>query len=101
MSLGEKASLNITSDYGYGARGAGGVIPPNADLGMMFALLIIDQNLAANFATIMVSLYLYIFLTYSIRSRIVEDPVDGIYQILNSRIIYIMTGISTRRSCFY
>jgi len=32
MSLGEKAVLNITSDYGYGARGAGGVIPPNADL---------------------------------------------------------------------
>jgi FKBP-type peptidyl-prolyl cis-trans isomerase len=24
--------LKITSDYGYGARGAGGVIPPNADL---------------------------------------------------------------------
>merc|ERR1712226_353628 len=32
MSLGEKARLDITSDYGYGARGAGGVIPPNADL---------------------------------------------------------------------
>lgn len=32
MSLGEKAMLHITSDYGYGARGAGGVIPPNADL---------------------------------------------------------------------
>ena len=32
MSLGEKATLDITSDYGYGARGAGGVIPPNADL---------------------------------------------------------------------
>ena len=27
MSLGEKATLKITSDYGYGARGAGGVIP--------------------------------------------------------------------------
>ncbi len=25
-------SFNRTSDYGYGARGAGGVIPPNADL---------------------------------------------------------------------
>ena len=32
MSLGEKAELNITSDYGYGAYGAGDVIPPNADL---------------------------------------------------------------------
>ena len=32
MSLGEKAMLRITSDYGYGAAGAGGVIPPNADL---------------------------------------------------------------------
>ena len=32
MSKGEKAVLHITSDYGYGARGAGGVIPPNADL---------------------------------------------------------------------
>eukprot|EP00468_Gymnochlora_sp_CCMP2014_P008055 CAMPEP_0167756050 /NCGR_PEP_ID=MMETSP0110_2-20121227/9163_1 /TAXON_ID=629695 /ORGANISM="Gymnochlora sp., Strain CCMP2014" /LENGTH=178 /DNA_ID=CAMNT_0007642103 /DNA_START=24 /DNA_END=560 /DNA_ORIENTATION=+ len=32
MSLGERAILNITSDYGYGARGAGAAIPPNADL---------------------------------------------------------------------
>ena len=32
MSLGEKAKLFISSDYGYGARGAGNVIPPNADL---------------------------------------------------------------------
>ena len=32
MSLGEKAKLDITSDYGYGDQGAGGVIPPNADL---------------------------------------------------------------------
>jgi len=32
MSLGEKAILNITSDYGYGSDGAGNVIPPNADL---------------------------------------------------------------------
>ena len=29
MSLGEKAVLTITSDYGYGPAGAGGVIPPN------------------------------------------------------------------------
>ena len=32
MSLNEKAKLTITPDYGYGARGAGGVIPPNATL---------------------------------------------------------------------
>jgi len=32
MSLGEKATLKISSDFGYGARGAGNVIPPNADL---------------------------------------------------------------------
>jgi FK506-binding protein 1 len=32
MSLGEKAILNISSDFGYGEAGAGGVIPPNADL---------------------------------------------------------------------
>mmetsp|Transcript_25823 Transcript_25823/g.80859 ORF Transcript_25823/g.80859 Transcript_25823/m.80859 type:complete len:122 (-) Transcript_25823:279-644(-) len=32
MSIGEKAILKITPDYGYGAAGAGGVIPPNADL---------------------------------------------------------------------
>ena len=31
MSLGEIAVLHITSDYGYGSAGAGGVIPPNAD----------------------------------------------------------------------
>lgn len=32
MSLGEKARLNISSDFGYGREGAGGIIPPNADL---------------------------------------------------------------------
>ena len=32
MSLGEQASLAIPSEDGYGPRGAGGVIPPNADL---------------------------------------------------------------------
>jgi FK506-binding protein 1 len=32
MSLGEKARLNISSDFAYGREGAGGVIPPNADL---------------------------------------------------------------------
>jgi FK506-binding protein 1 len=32
MSLGERATLNITADFGYGSRGAGAAIPPNADL---------------------------------------------------------------------
>lgn len=32
MSLGERATLRITSDYGYGASGFPGHIPPNADL---------------------------------------------------------------------
>ncbi|KAJ1845115.1 Fork head 1 [Coemansia sp. RSA 2703] len=32
MSLGEKAKLTITPDFGYGARGVPGVIPPNATL---------------------------------------------------------------------
>jgi len=32
MSLGERATLKIPSDLGYGDRGAGDVIPPNADL---------------------------------------------------------------------
>lgn len=43
MSLGETATLHITSDYGYGARGAGnGVIPPNADLDFKVELLAIN-----------------------------------------------------------
>merc|ERR1712072_1116078 len=32
MSVGQRANLKISADFGYGARGAGGVIPPNADL---------------------------------------------------------------------
>lgn len=32
LSVGQTARLHITADYGYGAQGAGGVIPPNADL---------------------------------------------------------------------
>lgn len=39
MSLGEKAKLNISSSYGYGSEGAGGVIPPNADLVFIVELL--------------------------------------------------------------
>merc|ERR1712154_310394 len=32
MSIGEQSKLTISPDYGYGASGAGGVIPPNATL---------------------------------------------------------------------
>lgn len=32
MSVGQKAKLTCTPDYGYGAQGAGNVIPPNATL---------------------------------------------------------------------
>lgn len=39
MSLGEKAVLEMTADYGYGAAGAGGVIPPNASLKFEVELL--------------------------------------------------------------
>mmetsp|Transcript_32664 Transcript_32664/g.77666 ORF Transcript_32664/g.77666 Transcript_32664/m.77666 type:complete len:110 (+) Transcript_32664:67-396(+) len=42
MSLGEKAILRMTSDYGYGSQGAGGVIPPNADLTFEVELLKIN-----------------------------------------------------------
>jgi len=32
LSIGAKAKLTITPDFGYGSRGAGSVIPPNATL---------------------------------------------------------------------
>jgi FK506-binding protein 1 len=44
MSKGEKATLHITSDYGYGTRGAAGVIPPNADLNFEVELLDIQRK---------------------------------------------------------
>ena len=46
MSLGEKAKLEITSDFGYGPQGAGGVIPPNADLNFEVELLAIGDQKA-------------------------------------------------------
>eukprot|EP00457_Paulinella_chromatophora_P020343 gb/GEZN01022344.1/.p1 GENE.gb/GEZN01022344.1/~~gb/GEZN01022344.1/.p1 ORF type:complete len:143 (+),score=24.71 gb/GEZN01022344.1/:95-523(+) len=47
MSLGELAKLEIKSHYGYGASGAGGVIPPNADLVFEVELLAINGTRAA------------------------------------------------------
>jgi FKBP-type peptidyl-prolyl cis-trans isomerase len=42
MSLGEKAKLEIPSEMGYGSRGAGGAIPPDADLVFEVELLKIN-----------------------------------------------------------
>lgn len=49
MSLGEKALLKITSDYGYGAEGAPGAIPPNADLNFEVELLAVGEQKAPGF----------------------------------------------------
>lgn len=57
MSLGEKAMLRITSDYGYGARGAGGVIPPNADLNFEVELLAINGKSELLSCNVVVSIY--------------------------------------------
>ncbi|MFC9033675.1 FKBP-type peptidyl-prolyl cis-trans isomerase [Streptomyces arboris] len=42
MSLGEKARLTVTSDYGYGDRGYPGLIPPGATLVFEVELLKIN-----------------------------------------------------------
>merc|ERR1719473_934365 len=44
MSLGERAVLHVPSAQGYGAQGAGGVIPPNADLNFDVELLKINSG---------------------------------------------------------
>lgn len=49
MSLGEKAMLKISSDFGYGAGGAGDDIPPNADLNFEVELLAIGDKKAPGF----------------------------------------------------
>mmetsp|Transcript_27638 Transcript_27638/g.60853 ORF Transcript_27638/g.60853 Transcript_27638/m.60853 type:complete len:128 (-) Transcript_27638:1381-1764(-) len=50
MSLGEKAKLQISSDYGYGARGAPGAIPPNSDLTFEVELLAIGNQKSPSYA---------------------------------------------------
>ena len=50
MSLGEKSVLTISSEFGYGSRGAGGVIPPNADLRFEVELLAINNLKAPSFS---------------------------------------------------
>jgi FKBP-type peptidyl-prolyl cis-trans isomerase len=42
LSKGQKAKLTISPDYGYGTRGAGSVIPPNATLVFEVELLEIE-----------------------------------------------------------
>jgi FK506-binding protein 1 len=50
MSLGEKGVLKVSSEYGYGAKGAAGVIPPNADLNFEVELLAIGDKKAPGFS---------------------------------------------------
>lgn len=44
MSKGQRANLYIPSHMGYGSKGAGGVIPPNADLIFDVELLAINDR---------------------------------------------------------
>ncbi|CAK0811806.1 unnamed protein product, partial [Prorocentrum cordatum] len=50
MSLGEKATLDICSEYAYGSRGAGGVIPPNAALVFEVEVLAINGQKSESWA---------------------------------------------------
>ena len=50
MSLGEKALLKISSDFGYGERGAPPAIPPNADLNFEVELLSVGDKKAQGFS---------------------------------------------------
>mmetsp|Transcript_62011 Transcript_62011/g.162519 ORF Transcript_62011/g.162519 Transcript_62011/m.162519 type:complete len:147 (-) Transcript_62011:60-500(-) len=48
MSLGERGVLHVPSSMGYGAHGAGGVIPPNADLDFDVELLAVGDKQEQN-----------------------------------------------------
>ena len=49
LSLGERSIFDIESDKAYGPRGAGGVIPPDADLIFDIELLAVNDKVASNF----------------------------------------------------
>ena len=49
--MGQTARLHITADYGYGAQGAGGVIPPNATLVFEIELLDVSAPVTLGEAT--------------------------------------------------
>ena len=49
LSLGERSTFAIASDKAYGPRGAGGVIPPDADLTFDIELLAVGNNCASGF----------------------------------------------------
>ena len=51
MWLGGKATLKVSSDFGYGEKGAGMVIPPNADLTFEVELLGINGTMAPGYGT--------------------------------------------------
>jgi hypothetical protein len=54
MSLGERIRLTIESEWGYGERGAGGVIPPGATLVFDMQLLQINDLRVSDAAAIQV-----------------------------------------------
>lgn len=49
MTLGEKARLVISADFGYGSAGAGDDIPPNSDLVFEVELLAIGDKCAPGY----------------------------------------------------
>jgi hypothetical protein len=65
--------LRITSDYGYGARGAGGVIPPNADLNFEVELLAINgksEFIPSSVVRCVRLLYIHVSLIYLFQNRL-------------------------------
>jgi FK506-binding protein 1 len=49
LTLGERSTFEIDSDKAYGPRGAGGVIPPDADLIFDIELLAVNEHVVSNF----------------------------------------------------
>jgi FKBP-type peptidyl-prolyl cis-trans isomerase len=50
LTLGERSIFEIASDKAYGPKGAGGVIPPDADLVFDIELLAINEQTASGFS---------------------------------------------------